>query len=177
MSRNDNLLTKVQKLINNSFNNTVINGSSVFKSDELLEVQSMMAQLMSTFEGQRVYVIDMPVALIPNPRRVEMFVNPALTNLPPDKAISVDTIPFNNFHDITTAISEHLNNNEEVFIYQIQAFKIFTPAHFLPEFRYQFRYKTINMDWWETDRGGVVLNTKLKKPISVGNSVLKHKFL
>ena len=198
MNRDLTLQEKIAKLVTNSFHtidNNIRNGEQ-FSRENYENLREQLAALMEYFDGQKVYIVDLPANLIPHPEIRRRMVDPELANTPVNKTLLVNSQAFNNFYQLTEKISELLEQGREVFIYTIDIVRTFDPTNFDPTFRPIIRYNSIELDYWYNPQyveqvnepiqperyferySTTNVNTEKKsdKPKSVGDSKLKHKF-
>jgi hypothetical protein len=197
MCRNLTLEEKKAKLISNSFHNiddSIRNGAQLLR-ENYENFREQLLALMEYFDGQKVYIVNSPVNLITHPENRRRLVDPVLTGTPNQKTLSMNSVAFSSFYELTTKISEHLNNNEEVFIYVIQFNITYDPMNFDPIIRPIIRYGTINTDYWYDPSYSEPVPTVIEperfferygrnnqvtkeenKSNSIGDSKLIHKF-
>jgi len=192
MNRNITLQEKIDKLVTNSFhviNNNITHGEQ-FTRENYENFREKLLGLMEFFENEKVYVMDLPMGIIPHPEARRRMVDPELINTPVSKSLSVIAEGFIDFYGLTQKITELLTQGREVFIYTIEIVRQFNPTSFEPTFRPIIRYNSIEMDYWYTQinnqtniipvRNQITLTiereTTEKKPKSVGDSKLKHNF-
>lgn len=198
MNRDLTLQEKIAKLVTNSFHtidNNIRNGEQ-FSRENYENFREQLVALMEYFDGQKVYIVDLPANLIPHPEIRRRMVDPELANTPVNKTLLVNSQAFNNFYQLTEKISELLEQGREVFIYTIDIVRTFDPINFDPTFRPIIRYNSIELDYWYNPQyveqvnepiqperyferySTTNVNTEKKsdKPKSVGDSKLKHKF-
>lgn len=196
MNRNSTTQEKVSKLVSNSFHNidnNIRNGEQITR-ESYDQFREQIIALMEYFDGQKVYILDMPVSLIPHPEVRRRMVDPELANTPINKTLLVNSQAFNNFYQLTEKISELLEQGREVFIYAIDIVRAFNPMDFEPTFRPIIRYNSINLDYWYNPQYIEQVNEPIQpeqyferysnnsmeensdKPKSIGDSKLIHKF-
>lgn len=192
MNRDLTLQEKIAKLLSNSFHtidNNIRNGEQ-FSRENYENFREQLIGLMEYFDGQKVYIVDLPVNLIPHPETRRRMVDPELANTPINKTLLVNSQSFNSFYQLTEKISELLEQGREIFIYTIDIVRTFDPINFDATFRPIIRYNSIELDYWynpqyveQVEEPGQperysFPNTEKKsnKPESVGDSKLKHKF-
>ena len=155
--------------------------------------REQLVALMEYFDGQKVYVLDLPANIIPHPEARRRTVDPVLANTPINKTLTVIPQNFHNFYNLTQQITELLEMGREVFIYTIDIVRTYNPMNFDATFRPIIRYNSIELDYWynpqyvptvqpeiEPERYTVNRNTTIDtgkdKPNSIGDSKLIHKF-
>jgi hypothetical protein len=195
MNRNLSTQEKISKLVSNSFHtidNNIRQGEQ-FSRENYDNFREQLVALMEYFDGQKVYIVDLPTNLIPHPENRRRMVDPELANTPINKALLVNAQAFNNFYQLTEKISELLEQGREVFIYTIDIVRTYNPMNFDATFRHIIRYNSIELDYWynpehvptvqpeiEPERYTVNRNTTIDtgkdKPNSIGDSKLIHKF-
>ena len=197
MNRNLTLQEKIAKLVTNSFHtidNNIRNGEQVSR-ENYENFREQLVALMEYFDGQKVYILDLPANLIPHPEIRRRMVDPELANTPVNKTLLVNSQAFNNFYQLTEKISELLEMGREVFIYTIDIVRTYDPMNFDPTFRPIIRYNSIELDYWYNPQYVEQANEPIQpeqyferysnhntekksdKPKSVGDSKLIHKFL
>jgi hypothetical protein len=199
MCRNLTLEEKKAKLICNSFQSldeNIRNGTQISR-ENYNNFREQILALIEYFVDKKVYVVDSPINTIPHPETRRRLVDPLLNGTPANKTIPMISAGFDSFYDLTNKITEHLENNEEVFIYVIQVVIQYSPMNFEPIMKPIIRYCTINTDYWydinyqeitptqiEPERYFERYNTNRNvtskenegKPTSIGDSKLVYKF-
>lgn len=196
MNRDATLQEKIAKLVSNSFHNidnNIIHGEQISR-ESYEQFREQIIALLEYFDGQKVYIVDLPANLIPHPEVRRRMVDPELANTPINKTLLVNLQAFNNFYQVTEKISELLEQGREVFIYTIDIVRAYNPMDFEPTFRPIIRYNSINLDYWYNPQyteqvnepiqpeqyferySNTTIEEKSNKPKSVGDSKLIHKF-
>jgi hypothetical protein len=193
MNRDATLQEKIAKLVSNSFHNidnNIRQGEQISR-ESYEQFREQIIALLEYFDGQKVYIVDLPANLIPHPEIRRRMVDPELVDTPINKTLLVNSQAFNNFYQITEKISELLEQGREVFIYTIDIVRAFDPMNFNPTFRPIIRYNSIELDYWynpqyvennlveiEPERYFERFSNKIDdgKHKSIGDSKLIHKF-
>lgn len=195
MNRNLSTQEKIAKLVSNSFHNidnNIRQGEQITR-ENYENFREQLVALMEYFDGQKVYVLDLPANIIPHPEARRRTVDPVLANTPINKTLTVIPQNFHNFYNLTQQIIELLEMGREVFIYTIDIVRTYNPMNFDATFRPIIRYNSIELDYWynpqyvptaqpeiEHERYTVNRNTTIDtdkdKPKSIGDSKLIHKF-
>jgi hypothetical protein len=196
MNRDLTLQEKIAKLVSNSFHtidNNIRQGEQ-FSRENYDNFREQLVALMEYFDGQKVYIVDLPANLISHPETRRRMVDPELVNTPVNKTLLVNSRAFNNFYQLTEKISELLEQGREVFIYTIDIVRTYNPMNFDATFRPIVRYNSIELDYWYNPQyveqinepiqpeqyferySNTTVEKKSDKPKSVGDSKLKHKF-
>ena len=196
MNRDLTLQEKIAKLVSNSFHtidNNIRQGEQ-FSRENYENFREQLVALMEYFDGQKVYIVDLPANLIPHPENRRRMVDPELANTPINKALLVNSQAFRSFYQLTEKISELLEQGREVFIYTIDIVRTYDPMNFDATFRPIIRYNSIELDYWYNSQyveqvnepiqpeqyferySNNTVEKKSDKPKSVGDSKLKHKF-
>lgn len=195
MNRNLSTQEKIAKLVSNSFHNidnNIRQGEQITR-ENYENFREQLVALMEYFDGQKVYVLDLPANIIPHPEARRRTVDPVLANTPINKTLNVIPQNFHNFYNLTQQITELLEMGREVFIYTIDIVRTYNPMNFDATFRPIIRYNSIELDYWynpqyvptvqpeiEPERYTVNRNTTIDtgkdKPNSIGDSKLIHKF-
>lgn len=195
MNRNLSTQEKIAKLVSNSFHNidnNIRQGEQITR-ENYENFREQLVALMEYFDGQKVYVLDLPANIIPHPEARRRTVDPVLANTPINKTLTVIPQNFHNFYNLTQQITELLEMGREVFIYTIDIVRTYNPMNFDTTFRPIIRYNSIELDYWynpqyvptvqpeiEPERYTVNRNTTIDtgkdKPNSIGDSKLIHKF-
>ena len=195
MNRNLSTQEKIAKLVSNSFHNidnNIRQGEQITR-ENYENFREQLVALMEYFDGQKVYVLDLPANIIPHPEARRRTVDPVLANTPINKTLTVIPQNFHNFYNLTQQITELLEMGREVFIYTIDIVRTYNPMNFDATFRPIIRYNSIELDYWynpqyvptvqpeiEPERYTVNRNTTIDtgkdKPNSIGDSKLIHKF-
>lgn len=196
MNRNLSTQEKISKLVTNSFHNidnNIRNGEQITR-ESYDQFREQIVALMEYFDGQKVYILDYPVSLIPHPESRRRMVDPELADTPANKTLNVSTQNFHNFYNLTQQITELLEMGREVFIYTIDMIRVFNPMAFEPIFRPIIRYSSIDLDYWYNPQyieqvnepiqpeqyferySNIQRGEKSDKPKSIGDSKLIHKF-
>jgi hypothetical protein len=199
MNRNLSLQEKTEKLLSNSFhtlNENIRNGNEQISRDRYEGFREEIIALMEYFENQRVYVVDLPANIIPHPENRRRRVDPELANTPTTKTLLVETCRFDSLYQLTDRFNDFLEQGKEIFVYSIETIQFFDPMNFEPNYRYMVRSATIDLDYWYNPqymeqvnepiqpeqyfdrytRNRTENNIEEDKPMSVGKSILKHKF-
>jgi len=199
MNRGLSTQEKISKLVSNSFHNidnNIRNGEQ-FSRENYENFREQLVALMEYFDGQKVYVLDLPANIIPHPEARRRTVDPELANTPINKTLLVSAQNFHDFYQLTQNISELLEQGKEVFLYTIDIVRTFDPMNFEPTFRPILRYGSIDLDYWYnpqyveqvgepiqperyferyTVNRNTTIDTDKDKPKSIGDSKLIHKF-
>jgi hypothetical protein len=199
MNRNLTLQEKKEKLLSNSFhtlNQNITSGNQQISRDRYEGFREDITALMEYFEHHRVYVVDLPANIIPHPENRRRRVDPELANTPTTKTLVVNSWRFDNLYLLTEKFNQLLDENKEIFVYVIETVQFYDPMNFEPTYRYMVRFGTIDLDYWYNPeyreeinepvqpeqyferyaRNRVENNVEESKPMSVGKSILKHKF-
>ena len=110
MNRDLTLQEKIAKLVSNSFH-TIDNNIRLgeqFSRENYDNFREQLVALMEYFDGQKVYIVDLPANLIPHPENRRRMVDPELVNTPTNKALLVNSQAFRSFYQLTEKISELL---------------------------------------------------------------------
>ncbi len=198
MNRNLTLQEKIEKLVSNSFlilDQNITNGLEQITRDRYDSFREEIIALMEYFEHHKVYVVDLPIYIIPHPENRRRRVDPELANTPETKTLAVNTWRFDNLYQLTEKFNQLLDENKEIFVHTIQTVQVFNPMNFEPTYKYMVRFGTIDLDYWfnpeyeeinepvqpeqyferyARNRGENIVEES--KPMSVGKSILKHKF-
>lgn len=185
MNRLDSLEHKTDVLLRNSFASLNMDNPT----NQITEGVTHLIEFMKYFEDKPIYVMDLPILLIPHPEGTRHMVDPRLRGTPTNKSISVETRTFDDIYTLVERFNEHLEQNKEIFIYTITPLTLFTPTTFEPNFRFSVRYTTIDMDYWYTPVeeyvGGnniyipEIMNQNTptdREPLKILNRVLRHDF-
>lgn len=196
MNRDATLQEKIAKLVSNSFHNidnNIRQGEQISR-ESYEQFREQIIALLEYFDGQKVYIVDLPANLIPHPEIRRRMVDPELADTPINKTLLVNSQSFNNFYQLTEKISELLEQGREVFIYTIDIVRVFNPMNFEPVFRPIIRYNSIELDYWYNPQYIEQVNEPIQpeqyferysntqreeksdKPKSIGDSKLIHKF-
>jgi hypothetical protein len=199
MNRNLTLQEKKEKLLSNSFhtlNQNITSGNQQISRDRYEGFREDITALMEYFEHHRVYVVDLPANIIPHPENRRRRVDPELANTPTTKTLVVNSWRFDNLYLLTEKFNQLLDENKEIFVYAIETVQFYDPMNFEPTYRYMVRFGTIDLDYWYNPeyreeinepvqpeqyferytRNRTENNLEENKPMSVGKSILKHKF-
>ncbi len=196
MNRNLSTQEKIAKLVSNSFHNidnNIRQGEQISR-ESYDQFREQIIALMEYFDGQKVYIVDLPANLIPHPEIRRRMVDPVLANTPINKTLLVNSQNFHNFYNLTQQITELLEMGREVFIYTIDIVRTFNPMDFESIFRPIIRYNSIDLDYWYNPQyieqvnepiqpeqyferySNIQSGEKSDKPKSIGDSKLIHKF-
>jgi hypothetical protein len=199
MNRNLTLQEKKEKLLSNSFhtlNQNITSGNQQISRDRYEGFREDITALTEYFEHHRVYVVDLPDNIIPHPENRRRRVDPELANTPTTKTLVVNSWRFDNLYLLTEKFNQLLDENKEIFVYAIETVQFYDPMNFEPTYRYMVRFGTIDLDYWYNPeyreeinepvqpeqyferytRNRTENNLEENKPMSVGKSILKHKF-
>lgn len=197
MSRFDTLEEKINKLIDRSFVGTrqsVENGVQVNQDTLQRQIDELVA-LIQYFQDRKLYVLDLPITLIPNPYGARRLVDPNLRDVPSNKTVHVMSRNFRNSYELVEEINNLLDQEKEVFLYSLDFLTVYDPQNFDPNYRILVRYVDIDLSYWDTpistyDNGENIYiptqnininltNEQLSKDegtIKIINNVLRHKF-
>jgi hypothetical protein len=197
MSRFDTLEEKINKLIDRSFVGTrqsVENGVQVNQDTLQRQIDELVA-LIQYFQDRKLYVLDLPITLIPNPHGARRLVDPNLRGVPSNKTVHVMSRNFRNSYELVEEINNLLDQEKEVFLYSLDFLTVYDPQNFDPNYRILVRYVDIDLSYWDTpistyDNGENIYiptqnininltNEQLSKDegtIKIINNVLRHKF-
>lgn len=200
MNRNLSLQEKTEKLLSNSFHTldqTIREGLHQISRDRYETFREEVIAIMEYFQNMKLYVLDLPANIVPHPENRRRLIDPELANTPASKTLVVNTERFENLYQLTERFNQLLGQNNEIFIYSIESVQVFDPMNFEPIYKPIVRFAYINLDYWYNpnyvqpvenviqpevyfdryNRNRPTEDIKEEdKPISVGKSILKHKF-
>lgn len=194
MSRFDTLEQKIYKLIDRSFVGTrqnIEHGVQVSQDTAQRQLEEVIA-LMQYFQDKKLYIMDLPIALIHSPHGARRLVDPNLRGTPSNKTIQADPHRFNNSYDLVEGLNNLLNQEKEVFLYSLDFISVFNPHDFIPEYRIMARFCDIDLSYWDTPiynsddiyipNQNITINFNDEQPskeegtLKIINNILRHKF-
>lgn len=123
--RPKDLITDITTLTNNLTQSLTYSQHMEEQLEYLDEYVEFISEFLTEFRDDRVYVTELPVAIIHHPERVRRIINldPDLVDTPYDRMVHHMTQYMHNFERLKEVVRMELNLNREVFIYNIYPFR------------------------------------------------------
>jgi len=151
--RSKDLITDITTLTNTLTQSLTYSQHMEEQLEYLDEYAEFISELLTEFRDDRVYVTDMPIALIPHPeglRRFTVDLDPNLVDTPINRRVSHMTQYMHSFERLKEVVRMELSLNREVFIYNIYPFRHMDADG---EIRYRpiMRWSKLPLEMWYND--------------------------
>lgn len=150
--RPKDLTTDITRLTNNLRNYLTYFEHMEEGLEYLHDYEDFISELLTEFRDDRIYVTELPVAIIHHPERVRRLINldPDLVDTPYDRTVHHMTQYMHNFERLKEVVRMELNLNREVFIYNIYPFRHMDSDG---EIRYRpiIRWSKLPLELWYND--------------------------
>lgn len=168
--RPKDLITDITTLTNTLTHSMTYSQHMEEQLEYLDEYVEFISEFLTEFRNDRVYVTDLPVAIIHHPegwRRLYVDLDPNLVDTPYNKMVQHTTQYMHSFERIRHFIRQELSLNREVFIYNILPFRHMDSDG---EIRYRpvIKWCRLPLEMWYND----VPSTD---PFRVIKTIKKHK--
>lgn len=173
--RPKNYTEDITKLIYNSTQQITYSPTQEEDIEYLDEYDEFISELLTEFRNDRVYVIDLPVAMIFHPEGLDRFVvglnDPNIIDTPISKTIAVSAQMMWSFEILKQGIRAELAQNREVFIYSIApSTSILVPTG-ERQHRPYIRWSRIPLEIWYNDE----IPYQTLSPFMIKRLIKKHK--
>ena len=150
--RPKDLTTDITTLTNNLTQSLTYSQHMEEQLEYLDGYAEFISELLTEFRDDRVYVTELPVAIIHHPERVRRLINldPDLVDTPYDRMVHHMTQYMHSFERLKEVVRMELNLNREVFIYNIYPFRHMDSDG---EIRYRpiIRWSKLPLELWYND--------------------------
>ena len=123
--RPKDLTTDITTLTNNLTQSLTYSQHMEEQLEYLDEYVEFISEFLTEFRDDRIYVTELPVAIIHHPERMRRLINldPDLVDTPYDRTVRHMTQYMHSFERLKEVVRMELNLNREVFIYNIYPFR------------------------------------------------------
>ena len=168
--RPKDLTTDITRLTNNLRNYLSYSTDKEEQLEYLDEYTEFISEFLTEFRNDRVYVTELPVAIILHPegtRRYLLDLPPNLVDTPYDRTVHHMTQYMHSFERLKEVVRMELNLNREVFIYNIYPFRHMDADG---EIRYRpiIRWSKLPLELWYN-------NVTPTDPVMPIKMIKKHK--
>ena len=150
--RPKDLTTDITTLTNNLTQSLTYSQDMEEQLEYLDGYAEFISELLTEFRDDRVYVTELPVAIIHHPERMRRLINldPDLVDTPYDRTVRHMTQYMHSFERLKEVVRMELNLNREVFIYNIYPFRHMDSDG---EIRYRpiIRWSKLPLELWYND--------------------------